>query len=82
MQFIPTLLLLKQISLIAVTLMTAVVCAQWTVRGDLKLAATKGKRHISPVHLQPYAGSLLYHRPSVLDGIDYFGESDKGHGGK
>jgi hypothetical protein len=64
---------------------TAVTCATRNVRSaDLELAATKGKRHISPVHyLQPYAGTgLQYHRPSVIvDSGDYYAESDKGNGG-
>lgn len=63
--------------------MTLVGCAKKNTKGDLEpIAATHGKRHISPVHyVQPYAGSLQYHRPSVLDSSDYYGESDKGNGG-
>lgn len=66
-------------------MVTAVACATRVVRGDLELAATNSKRHISPVHyhIQPYAVSLQYNGPSVIhESSDYQAESDKGNGGK
>lgn len=67
----------KQV-ILAVATLSSMACAQQATSEDLTLAASKGKRHIS--QLDPY-GSLQFHRPP-LPSIDYYGESDKGHGGK
>ncbi|XP_059353221.1 uncharacterized protein LOC130698385 [Daphnia carinata] len=65
-----------KILLVVVTL-TSVTHTQQTTNQDLMLASTKGKRHIS--HVDPY-GSLQFHKPPIPS-IDYYGESDKSHGG-
>ncbi|KAI9551975.1 hypothetical protein GHT06_022312 [Daphnia sinensis] len=68
--------ILKIVLVVLVTL-TSVAYTQQAANQDLLLAATKGKRHVS--HFDPY-DSLQFHRPP-LPSIDYYGESDKGHGG-